>query len=100
MGRHWTASYLLLLGCVTVAFSQEQIPAPPLDLAASARAAKDSFRPTSPEQLQAARARLQDDVARLDRFLGKGANGQAWRKFLMWDQLQAQLAPDAMPEIA
>jgi hypothetical protein len=75
------------------------IPAPPPDLPAAARAAKESFQPTSPEQLQAARAKLQEDMARLDRLLGTGANGAAWRKFLMWDQLQAQLAPDAMPDV-
>ncbi len=73
-------------------------PAPPNDLAATARAAKDSLRPTSPEQLQAARAKLEQDLAALDRLIGKGANGQAWRKFLLWDELQAQMATDAKPD--
>lgn len=73
---------------------------PSTDLAGAARAAKETFLATSPEQLQAARAKLQADLASLDRLLGKGANGQAWRKFVMWDQLEAQLAPDAAPDAA
>jgi hypothetical protein len=64
-------------------------------LAEAALAAKGTFRPVTAAQLEAARAKLSADVARLDRYLGTGPNGDAWRKFLLWEELQSQLAASA-----
>ena len=58
----------------------------------AAAAAESKFQPVTAEQVAAAKATLQAGVARLDRYLSKsGANGQAWREYLRWDVLSAQL---------
>jgi hypothetical protein len=68
------------------------------DLPAAVLAAKGQTQPATAERVEAARLRLQQDLARADRWLGTSPNGQAWRTFLLWDQLQAQLAAGAVPD--
>jgi hypothetical protein len=83
----------LLCQLVSPTWGQQQAT---VDLMAVVQAAKDRFRVAPPAQAQAAGAKLVQDMTNLDRYLGAGANGQAWRQFLLWEQLQSQVAPDAM----
>lgn len=62
----------------------------------AAKAAGATFKPADPAEVAAARAKLQEDLAKLNRFLGTGKNGKAWRDFLTWDALQGQLAEGAV----
>lgn len=38
---------------------------------------------------------LEKQLHRLERFIGSGANGQAWKRFLKWEQLEAQLKSES-----
>ncbi|MDX1964070.1 MAG: hypothetical protein SFX18_13030 [Pirellulales bacterium] len=52
-----------------------------------------AFRAVNPEELHAARSELIQAVQQLDNYLTPGgANGQKWKKFFHWDDLQKQLA--------
>ena len=59
----------------------------------AALAAEAGFRPVTDAEVAAAKASLQAAVAKLDHFLAAGgANGAAWKEYLRWPVLQAQLA--------
>ena len=62
------------------------------DLAAQSRAAKGAFTPPTEVDLITARRQLLAAIGRLDRYLdGGGANGRNWKRYLHWDEMQAQL---------
>ena len=68
--------------------SIEQLPA-------AIRAAKDRFCPLTAEDLEQAREQLDAALARLDAQLDReGEGGRQWRIFLLWDQLERELAKD------
>ncbi len=63
-------------------------------LAAMARAAEDEFRPVTGEDLQQAKAQIARAARGVENFLPAGtANTAAWRAYLRWDALQAELQP-------
>jgi len=63
------------------------------------RAAKDRFRPLTAEDLEQARSQLDAAVARLDERLDEdGEKGREWRVYLLWDQLERELA-EAEPDL-
>jgi hypothetical protein len=64
------------------------------DLPAAAAQAQDQFKPVSDEQLAAGKTALLAAHAKLDKYLS-GANGAAWKKYLLWDKLAEQLKSDA-----
>lgn len=68
-------------------FSVEELPQ-------AAQDAKANYIAPRPEQLAAAKARLQQSLARLERYLaGGGRDRQAgWQSYLQWEALQAELA--------
>jgi len=54
-----------------------------------------SFRPVTPQDATAAKAKLLTAVGTLDQYLARnGAFGKGWREFLRWDKLEAQLKSD------
>lgn len=73
---------------------QDEIPSIE-QLPAAIRAAKDRFRPLTAEDLQQAREQLDAAATRLDERLDReGEEGREWRIFLLWDQLERELATD------
>ena len=71
------------------------------DLAAQVRAAKDPLPPRQHGETAAVRQRLSLALATLDRYLATGgANGRAWKRFLLWDEMQAELRKPASPDLA
>jgi len=73
-------------------FGQSRAGPSPQQLAATVRAAKDQFRPLAEADARQALARLTAAVGELDARLGiAGQTGEDWRKYLLWDKLQAQL---------
>jgi hypothetical protein len=61
-------------------------------LAAAARAAKSQARPLTEADARQALARLTAAVGELNvRLAAAGPNGEDWKKYLLWDKLQAQL---------
>ena len=57
--------------------------------------AEAAFRPISDADLAADKTALEAAVAKLDRYLKSGgANGAAWREYLRWKDLEAQLKAD------
>lgn len=82
-----------------VAAWRRSIPPPQLaDLPALARAEKEKYRPVDAPRLARARARLAAARDRLNGYLGKGAAGRGWRKFLKLESLDELLRPDAKPD--
>ncbi|HUY32020.1 MAG TPA: hypothetical protein VMV69_04505 [Pirellulales bacterium] len=73
---------------------------PPIDaLPALARSAKEHFIARTPADLARAKRPLVQALGRLDRYLSPaGANGRAWKRFLMWDNLQRELAAQGGPD--
>lgn len=70
-------------------------------LARQTKASQTAFIPFGPQTHQRVYRRLKEAVAALDRRLQlAGPNGQAWREYLDWQELIAQLArgPKADPE--
>ena len=61
------------------------------DLPKAVLAAKETSRRSTAAQVQEAKANLLAAAARLDTYLTNGRYGSDWRKYLHWDQLQAQL---------
>lgn len=56
------------------------------------QAAKGTFTPITSAMLTQARGQLTLALGRLDKYLVKGgANGVAWKKYLLWDELAKQL---------
>lgn len=69
------------------------------DLPQLARSAKDRFEPITPERLEWARRRLTETCESLDRELATSHDhGQAWKEYLLWDQLNTQLQPAAQAD--
>jgi hypothetical protein len=69
-------------------------------LAAACLAAKTDFHPLTKADLQQAKTEMLAAVDRLDRKLDSAdENGMAWRQYLQWDRLQAQLRRDEPPEL-
>jgi hypothetical protein len=59
---------------------------------AACQDAKAQFRAPTKEDLKSAKAELIDALSRLDaRLKAAGANGDDWRKFLLWETLQKEL---------
>jgi hypothetical protein len=76
---------------VDCVFGQSAGPSPQ-QLAATTRAAKDQFRPLTGADAQQALAGLAMAVGELDaRLTSAGQTGGDWRKYLLWDKLQAQV---------
>lgn len=64
----------------------------PIDLVALARQSKASFKPLTASDVAQKKAALVTAVNKLDIFLDRnGANGQAWKAYLEWGELRAQL---------
>ncbi|MEN6451787.1 MAG: hypothetical protein ABFC96_14955 [Thermoguttaceae bacterium] len=65
------------------------------DLPAACQAAKSAFHPIGEADVQQAKAELIDALDRLDQRLNQaGPNGDDWRKYILWDELQAELQRD------
>ena len=61
-------------------------------LIAACQDAKSQFRPLTKEDQKAAKDELVAALAKLDvQLKSAGANGEDWRKFLLWDELQQEL---------
>ena len=61
-------------------------------LVAACQDAKSQFRPLTNEDQKAAKDELVAALAKLDvQLKSAGANGEDWRKFLLWDELQQEL---------
>jgi hypothetical protein len=59
---------------------------------AACQEAKSQFRPLTKEDLKSVKAELVEALARLDvQLKAAGANGEDWRKFLLWETLQKEL---------
>ncbi len=72
---------------------------PPKDLPAACKAAKAEFRPISQADVQQAKTELLEALDRLDQRLSQaGPNGEDWRKYVLWDQLQDELRGDKQPD--
>lgn len=70
------------------------------DYKSLAESAKSSFEPLSADDLAAAKARLAERVAAVERLVNPSTEfGARWLSFLAWDGVQKQLAPDAAPDI-
>lgn len=67
---------------------------PTSDLPAAVRAAKDTFKPVTPETVAQKREQLLNEINRLDRWLQSSSheNANAWKSHLEWDALQKELA--------
>ena len=70
------------------------------DLTELVRDAKASFSPKTEGDLLDARRALLEAANQLDRYLATGGpNGAAWKKFLLWDAMQAQLQAGDSPDL-
>ncbi|MBN1854891.1 MAG: hypothetical protein JW829_19310 [Pirellulales bacterium] len=70
------------------------------DLPALVRTAANDFRPFSTKELATIRGSLVSNVAKLNDSLAScGPNGQAWKEYLLWNDLAEQLADDAVVDI-
>ncbi|MEW4565640.1 hypothetical protein AB1K70_24170 [Bremerella sp. JC770] len=76
--------------------AQAQEPTPADDLMQTIESAKSGFEPVSQEDVAAAKSTLEAKLASLQRLLSNGSseNEQAWKDFLRWDDLQAQLSAE------
>jgi len=73
--------------------SAEQLPA-------LARAAKATFVPLTPSDLAAARTKLEEAIRALDaRLQAAGPEAADWRAYLLWEELQQQLAKPEGPDL-
>lgn len=80
-------------GPVAPAPSAEQLPA-------LARAAKETFVPITQADLDKARTELQEAINFLNsRLQTAGPEAEDWRKYLMWEELQKELAKPAGPDL-
>lgn len=63
------------------------------ELVAAIEEARDDFRPITSDDAQSAKQQLASALAELNALLGNGTqeNLQAWKTFLRWDELQAEL---------
>ncbi len=59
------------------------------ELPSALRAARDSFRRPTAEQLAESRQRLRQVLGTLSEFLGDGEDGRGWKRYLRWTELEA-----------
>jgi hypothetical protein len=71
-------------------------PAVPSELDGIIAAAKQQFSPATPADVQKGKAEFVAAAQRLDAYLSAyGPNGEAWKTYLLWPQLSAQMQPTA-----
>lgn len=95
-------SFLLVCGLslsLTPAWVAGQEPPPSVPetgLASEINRAQDDFRPITADDAQSAKQSLKAALAGLDSLLDNGTqeNLQAWKTFLRWDELEAELAAE------
>jgi len=85
------AGLLLFAGNVTA-----QKPTPAGDLTQAIENAKSNFQPITQEDVASAKSTLKAKLSTLESLLSNGSseNEQAWKDFLRWEDLQAQLSAD------
>ncbi|PQO41865.1 hypothetical protein C5Y96_00390 [Blastopirellula marina] len=85
------SGFLILTGNVLA-----QEPTPAGDLTQSIENAKSGFKPVTSEDVAAAKSTLQAKLNSLQRLLSNGSseNEKAWKDYLRWDDLQAQLSAE------
>jgi hypothetical protein len=85
--------------CAGLEASAEAMP-PVGELPAACRAAKAQFRPLTKNDLDQAKTELLQAIDRLDqRLTSAGQNGEAWRKYLQWGALQAEIQRPQGPNL-
>ncbi|MEX0677881.1 MAG: hypothetical protein WD063_12440 [Pirellulales bacterium] len=75
-------------------WSEELVILKAPSLSEAALGAQAHFRPITQADVALAKSALQSAVAKLNRFLS-GANGAAWKKYLGWQDLEAQLKAES-----
>jgi len=89
--RFAAAFYFVMFGVGGGVFTGESRSSD--DLPAMCRTAKTAFRPPTTADLQSVKVELGEAAARLDRRLSAdGQNGEDWRKYLLWSEMQKELA--------
>lgn len=85
------SGFLLFTGNVLA-----QEPTPAGDLTQTIEDAKAGFKPVTPDDVAAAKSTLQAKLNSLQSLLSNGSseNEQAWKDYLRWDDLQAQLSAE------
>lgn len=73
--------------------------APAEDLTSLARDTRDKFVTISEDQLADARADLARAARDMERFVGRGKNGQRWKEYLKWGELKGAMSADGQPEL-
>ena len=70
-----------------------ELPVSIADLRVAVAAEKEHFRPSDPAQVTNAKNRVLAAMRNLEGFLASGnsANSEAWKQYLRWDDLQAEL---------
>jgi hypothetical protein len=85
----WIRALLVLVACVTVG---APLLAEDATLEDVVQATKASFAPSSPDDALRAKAALAARVEVLSRYLQSlGANGENWKRYLKWKEMQAAL---------
>lgn len=69
-----------------------------LDLPAIARVSSEGFSPVIDADVARAKQQVAARARELAEYLGTGENGMAWKRYLQWNELQAQLAEGAEPD--
>ncbi|MBA2117547.1 hypothetical protein [Bremerella alba] len=102
--RHTAAQSLLVLGLLVLASGflifpgnvSAQEPTPAGDLTQVIDNAKSEFKTVTPADVATAKSTLQTKLNSLQSLLSNGSseNEQAWKDFLRWDDLQAQLSAE------
>lgn len=90
------------LVCVSLLAIGLALPAMAVDqqMSQAIEAAKENFRPVTPEQVDAAREDLIQAAQRFERFLGPGSRkGEGWKRYLKWDGVQESLSKPLNPEL-
>lgn len=85
------SGFLLFTGNVTA-----QEPTPAGDLTQTIEQAKTGFKPVTQEDVAAAKSTLQTKLGSLQSLLSNGSseNEQAWKTYLRWEDLEAQLSAE------
>lgn len=80
------------------AWVEELTSTPTADLSAILAEAKESFRPITAESVAAAKEKLNEEANALNEFLNSGSSGNAdaWREYLDWEEMQAELGKEAI----
>jgi hypothetical protein len=86
----WLRIVPALIACVSVG---RPLVARGASMQEVVQATKASFAPASPNDAQRAKEALQQQIEVLDRYLKSlGANGDHWKRYLMWSEMQHELA--------